>query len=193
MEVANSSEIKEMFLRTGSQIIVDCRGETYLRSFSDIIRELTKEQGRRGILISTLWSANALSRRISLSKLPNESLKVIDTLSLSLGSAPPKGDDFVFLPTPVSLESILMGVEKLLITQKGGFNFLIIDSLSIMSKNYTTARLSEFFHFLLNRMLEEEMLVIMFDQGGEEGSTISKEISSFIDETVIITEGGDKK
>ncbi|MFO8051054.1 MAG: hypothetical protein R6V01_05075 [Thermoplasmatota archaeon] len=193
MEVANSSEIKEMFLRTGSQIIVDCRGETYLRSFSDIIRELTKEQGRRGILISTLWSANALSRRISLSKLPNESLKVIDTLSLSLGSAPPKGDDFVFLPTPVSLESILMGVEKLLITQKGGFNFLIIDSLSIMSKNYTTARMSEFFHFLLNRMLEEEMLVIMFDQGVEEGSTISKEISSFIDETVIITEGGDKK
>jgi hypothetical protein len=193
MEVSKSSEINDLLLRPGSQLHVISKGEKYLRSFSEIISRLSKEQGKKGILVSTLWSANALSRRISITKLPKGSLKVIDTISLSLGSNPSISDDFIFLSTPVSLELILMEVERLLISQKGQFNFLIMDSLSYLSRYYTPGQLSEFFHFLLNRMLEEEMLVVIFDQDGGEGSLISRELSSAIDQTVTISDGGDGK
>lgn len=193
MELKKIEEIGDMYLRPGSQLIVRSKGEFYLRSFSDMMTRLTKSDGKRGILISTLWSANALSRRISISKLPKNSLKVIDTISLSLGSNPPSGDQFIFLSTPVSLESILMEVERLLINQKGHYNFIVLDSLNYLSKYYTIGQLSEFFHFLTNRMLEEEMLVVLFDQGDQDGHEISRELTSIIDQTVTITKGGGKK
>ena len=188
-----TKDISENVLRPGSQVLVAVSGEKYIKSFSEIIERLTKKQGRRGILVSTQWSANALTRRISLSKLPKNSLKIIDTISLSIGSKLTPSDDFVYLSTPVSLESILMEIERTMRAGKGNHNFLVLDSLTHLRRYYTDGQLSEFFHFLLNRMLEEEFSVLLFEQEDIEGSRISKELSSIIDHTLTISAGGGTK
>jgi len=185
-------EIPENILRPGSQILVSASGETYIRNFNELIEKLAKKQGRSGILVSTQWSANALTRKISLSELPRNGLKIIDTISLSLGSRITPSEDFIFLTTPVSLESILMEIERIVRSKKGGYSFLVIDSLTHLNRYYTRGQLNEFFHFLLNRMLEEEFLVVMFDQGGE-GSRTPEELMVMLDHKLIITDGGEGK
>jgi KaiC/GvpD/RAD55 family RecA-like ATPase len=185
--------IGENVLRPGSQVLIDAKGEKYIKSFSEIIERLTKKQGRRGILVSTQWSANALTRRISISKLPKNSLRVIDTISLSMGSRITQSEDFVYLSTPVSLEAILMEIERTVRTGRGDANFLIIDSLTHLKRYYTDGQLSEFFHFLLNRMMEEEFTVLLFDQEEIEGSRISTELSSVMDHTLTLSKGGGAK
>jgi KaiC/GvpD/RAD55 family RecA-like ATPase len=188
-----TKDISENVLRPGSQVLIEVSGEKYNKSFSEIIERLTKKQGRRGILISTQWSANALTRRVSISKLPKNSLKVIDTISLSIGSKLTPSEDFVYLSTPVSLEAILMEIERTIRAGRGDHNFLILDSLTHLKRYYTDGQLSEFFHFLLNRMLEEEFSVLLFEQEEIEGSRISKELSSIIDHTLTISKGGGVK
>lgn len=184
-----SKDISENILRPGSQALVAVSGEKYIKSFAEIIERLTKKQGRRGILISTQWSANALTRRIGISKLPKNSLKVIDTISLSIGSKLTPNDDFVYLSTPVSLEAILMEIERTVRSGKKDHNFLVLDSLTHLRRYYTDGQLSEFFHFLLNRMMEEEFSVLLFEQEDIEGSRISLELSSIIDHTLTISKG----
>jgi KaiC/GvpD/RAD55 family RecA-like ATPase len=185
--------IADNILRTGSQVLVITSGETYLKSFAEIIERLTKKQGRRGILISTQWSANALTRRAAMSKLPRNSLKVIDTISLSLGSKITPNEDFIFLSTPVSLEAILMEIERTIRSGGGDFNFLILDSLTHLKRYYTQGQLSEFFHFILNRMLEEEFTVLVYDQEEDENSRVSMELSAMIDHTLTLSKGGGSK
>ncbi|MFW3145649.1 MAG: hypothetical protein ACMUIE_02420 [Thermoplasmatota archaeon] len=192
MKAAKTKDIDDTLLRPGTQIYLKTSGEAYLKTFSELVTRLAKEQGRRGILVSTLWSANALSRRLSLSKLPRGSLKVIDTISLSMGSKVSQGEGFAFLSTPVSLESILMEIERTLSTQGPGHNFLVFDSLTFLSKYYTAGQLSEFFHFIFNRMLEESITVVIFDNE-EESSRISKELIPVMDHSIDIGEGGGKK
>lgn len=192
MKVLKAREIDESLLRPGTQIHVVTSGEAYLKTFSELVMRLAKEQGRRGILISTLWSANALSRRLSISKLPRGSLKVIDTISLSLGSKVSKDEVFTFLSTPVSLESILMEIERSLSFDGPGHDFLVFDSLSFLSRYYTLGQLSEFFNFTFNRMLEDNITVVVFDNQ-EEGSKVSKELISLMDHSINIKEGGGKK
>jgi KaiC/GvpD/RAD55 family RecA-like ATPase len=185
-------DIEDSMLRPGSQVLVIASGEKYIRTFSDKVQWFTKKKGRRGMLISTQWSANALTRRVSLSKLPKNSLKVIDTISLSLGSSLTPSEDFTFLSTPVSLEAILMEIERNIRSEGGGYNFLMLDSLTHMKRYYTQGQLSEFFHFLLNRMLEEDFTVLIFDQEEEEASGLSMELSSMIDHTLNLNKGGGK-
>ncbi len=185
--------INDNLLRPGSQILVTATGENYIRTFSEIIDRLSKKGGRKGIIVSTQWSANALTRRVSLSKLPPGSLKVIDTISLSLGVRMAPKDDFVFLNTPVSLESLLMEIERIVRAKGSDFNYLLIDSLTHLDRYYTKGQLSEFFHYLLNRMLEEEFLVIIFDQESEKGSKAYDELQALLDHTIIIEGGGGRK
>ncbi len=173
-------------LRHGSQILIRASGEKYLNGFSDIFSILTREEGSRGVLLSTLWSANALSRRIGMSKLPRGSLKVVDTISLSLGSRVTGGEEFIFLPTPSPLEYILVEIERLIKDQGKDINFLILDSLTFLERYYTLGQLSEFFHYLLNRMLEEEITVIVFDQSQDPDTGIGGQLSSIMDKTVEI-------
>ncbi|MBN1390119.1 MAG: hypothetical protein JXA22_05700 [Candidatus Thermoplasmatota archaeon] len=193
MLIEEVMSIPKPALRPGAQVLAYASGEAYIKEFAEIIEHLAKRQGRRGILISTQWSANALTRRISLSKMPRMGLKVIDTISLSLGSRISSGDDFVFLSTPVSLESILIEIERILRSQNNECSFLVLDSFTSLKRYYTQGQLSEFFHFLLNRMLEEQLLVVMFDQEAPEGSRVSMELSSTIDHTFLISPGGGKK
>lgn len=186
-------DISDNVLRPGSQVLISASGEKYIKSFSEVIERLTKKMGRRGILISTQWSANALKRRISMSKLPKNSLKVIDTISLSIGSKLTPSEDFVYLSTPVSLEAILMEIERTVRAGRGEHNFLVLDSLTHLKRYYTDGQLSEFFHFLLNRMLEEEFSVLLFEQEEIKGSRISEELSAMIDHTLMISKGGGTK
>ena len=193
MVVEKVKSIPDANLRPGAQLLISASGETYLRTFAEIIDRITKKQGRKGVLISTQWSANALSRRLSISKLPKKSLRVIDTISLSLGSRISAGDEFKLLSTPVSLEAILVEIERTLRSEKDGPKFIIIDSLTHLRRYYTQGQISEFFHFFLNRMLEEQCLVLIFDQEPIEGSEISLELSNMIDHTLHISSGGGKK
>jgi hypothetical protein len=182
-------EVKDLdakILRHGSQMLLRASGERYLKGISDLISILTREEGSQGVLLSTLWSANALSRRIGMSKLPRGSLKVIDTISLSLGSKVSGGDEFIFLPTPSPLEYILVEMERLIRERGKELNFLIIDSLTFLERYHTTGQLSEFFHYLLNRMLEEEITVIIFDQSPDSEKGIGPHLSSIMDRTVIV-------
>jgi hypothetical protein len=186
MKLEDMKGIDPKSLRHGSQILIRVSGENYLKGFSDIFSILTREEGSRGVLLSTLWSANALSRRISMSKLPRGSLKVVDTISLSLGSKATGGDEFIFLPTPSPLEYILVEIERLIKDQGKDINFLILDSLEFLERYYTLGQLSEFFHYLLNRMLEEEITVIIFDQSPDTHAGIGGQLSSVMDRTVEI-------
>jgi KaiC/GvpD/RAD55 family RecA-like ATPase len=189
-------EVKELdakTLRHGSQILIKASGERYLKGFSDIISILTREEGSKGVLISTLWSANALSRRISMSKLPRGSLSVIDTISLSLGSRVSGGEEFIFLPTPSPLEYILVEIERLVREHGRVINFIMFDSLTYLERYHTRGQLSEFFHYLLNRMLEEEITVIIFDQSGKDTNGMGTHLSSVMDRMVFIGKEEDEQ
>ena len=174
----------------GSQVFVRASGGSYIKAISRLVDDMCGKEGQRGILISTQWSANAISRRLAITKLPKNSLRVVDTVSLTMGSGLENNDVFRFLPTPASLESILMEVER--ISRKGESSFLIVDSLSYLIKYYSQGQLSEFFQYLLNRMLEEEMNVIVFDQMASAPSPISQELSSIMDKTIDLDKGGKK-
>ncbi|MGA1866136.1 MAG: hypothetical protein ACMUFK_01570 [Thermoplasmatota archaeon] len=193
MGTRKGEDIPDTSLRPGAQVLVSASGEAYIRSFTGIIERLVKDQGRKGILISTQWSANALTRRITMSKMPRNSLKVIDTISLSLGSGLNNMEEFVFLATPASLEAILSEVERSIRSESFKFNFLVIDSLTHLKRHYTDGQLCEFFHLLLNRMLEEQYLVVLFDHEKLEDTNVSKVISSMIDQTYELTSGGGGK
>jgi KaiC/GvpD/RAD55 family RecA-like ATPase len=185
----NLEDIKKLdpkTLRHGSQLLLRASGERYLNSFTELVSMLTRTEGSRGVLISTLWSANALSRRIGLGKLPRGSLKVIDTISLSLGSKATGSEGFIFLPTPSPLEYILVEIERLIKEHGKDMNFLILDTLTFLERHYTQGQLSEFFHYLLNRMLEEEITVIIFDQSPSGPSGIGDYLSSVMDRTINI-------
>jgi hypothetical protein len=169
-----SNQLQNLLLvvnEQGAQIYARASGEVFIRSFVTVIEKQTLVAKRSGILISTLWTANALSRRIGLSQVPRGSLKVIDTVSMRIGSSIARSDDIVFLASPPSLESILVAVERQLLERKGERTFLILDSLSSLSRRFSRGELDDFFTYLLNRMLEEEITVIVFDQfsDGEDG------------------------
>ncbi len=181
--------IKKALKEQGSQVFVRASGGSYIKAISGLVEDMCGKEGQRGILISTQWSANAISRRLAITKLPKNSLRVIDTVSLTMGSGLENNDVFRFLPTPASLESILMEVER--ISKKGGSSFLMVDSLSYLIKYYSQGQLSEFFQYLLNRMLEDEMNVIIFDQMMSDPSPISLELSSIMDR-IIDLKGGKK-
>ncbi|MGA1792434.1 MAG: hypothetical protein ACMUHM_00630 [Thermoplasmatota archaeon] len=193
MVVQKVKSVSDTSLRPGAQIMISSSGEAFIKTFTELIERLTKKMGRKGVLISTQWSANALSRRISLSKLPKKSVKVIDTISLSMGSKLPATDDFAFLSTPVSLESILMEIERTFRGSNGEYTFLLLDSLTHLNRYYTEGQINEFFHFLLSRMLEEQCLVILFDQEPPGSSRISDQLSNMIDQTLQLMPGGDRK
>jgi len=173
----------------GSQIFVRASGETFIRTFTGLIERQTQVGKRKGILISTLWSANALSRRLSLTKLSKGSLKVIDTVSMQLGSPVPAMDDVIFLNAPVALESIMAELERVISDTKGVYTFLVIDCLDIFSDRFTYSQQSRFFNYVLNRMLEEDITVVVFDHSAEE-SRIAKEISSLMDHRIDMVKEG---
>lgn len=185
---SSSEAIRESIKEPGTQVYVMVSGEKYLNSLSDLLVSLIRAEGRKGLLLSTIWSANAISRRFSLSKLPKGSLKVIDTYSMNLGSAEKQKDDFIFLPTPVSLEMILIEIERILVNQKGEYSFLIVDSMTSMKRFFTSSQISEFFRYLLSRMLEEEMKVIVFDQDSQKDDESVRKVSSVMDGLVDLSE-----
>ena len=193
MEIKDISEIDDRILRQGSQIIISASGESFLKGFSKLINRFTRDKGSRGALLSTTWSANALTRRIGMSKLPKGSLKVIDTFSLSLGSKVPSSPDFIFLPTPVPLESILVEIERLIRNKNMESSFLILDSLTFINGYYTKGQLAEFFHYLLNRMLEEEITVVIFDQILDSDDPTKKLLTSIMDKSIILSDGGEQE
>ena len=174
----------------GHQALLLASGERYLRSLTNLMNDLTKDPTRKGMLISTQWSANALGRRLSLSKVPKGNLRVIDTVSMTLGSAPGQSDDFRFLPAPAALESILIEVERWVRAGKGELDFLLIDTLSSFRKRYSREELLEFLHFLLNRMLEEEISTVIFDHTSQEGTQLTEELSSLMDSMTCLGEEG---
>lgn len=185
--------LDERHLRNGSQVILVASGERFLNGFPQIISHLTREKGNRGALLSTIWSANALSRRISLSKLPKGSLRIIDTVSLSMGSKITAKGNFTLLPSPVPLESILVELEKMIRSKGNGINFFILDSLSFLGKYYTKGQLGEFFHYVLNRMLEEEVTVIIMIQDHDREDPTLNLLESIMDRIVYLDEGGDEQ
>jgi len=193
MDVRSVKDINENNLRSGTQLLIKASGEDYLKGFADMIEMMTKEKGSRGMLVSTIWSANALSRRIGLSKLPRNSLKVIDTVSLSLGSNIQTNPDFTFLPNPVPLESILVVMERALRDQTIDIDFLVFDSMTFFRRYYTQGQLSEFFNYIMNRMLEEEITLMILDQNPEIDDGISKMMGSTMDRVIHIKKGGGKK
>jgi KaiC/GvpD/RAD55 family RecA-like ATPase len=193
VDITDINELNDKVLRPGTQLYIKASGEKYLKGFSDIVSLMTREKGSRGMLVSTIWSANALSRRISLSKLPRNSMKIIDTVSLSLGSNIIKNPDFTFLPTPVPLESILVVIERLISDPGTEVNFLIFDSLTFLRGYYTQGQLNEFFHYILNRMLEEEISTFIIDQDPDIQDGISNLLTSTMDRTITISKGGGKK
>jgi hypothetical protein len=191
MKPRKISNISEVMKDPGNQIYMVASGEKYLKSFSGLIENLTKEEGRNGIVLSTFWSANALSRRLSLAKLPKGSVKIIDTVSMTLGSTQITKEDFTFLSTPVSLESILVEIERLINIPNNDFSFFIVDSMTFLTKYYTSGELAEFFRFILNRMLEEEIRVVIYDQSFDPDDISGGQISGMMDHLVTIgTRGG---
>ncbi len=193
MEIKDISEIDDRTLRKGSQIIISASGESFLTGFSELINRFTREKGSRGILLSTIWSANALTRRIGMSKLPKGALRVIDTFSLSLGSKVSSNPDFIFLPTPAPLESILVEIERAIRNKNNNSSFLVLDSLTFINSYYTKGQLSEFFHYLLNRMLEEEITVVIFDQVLDQDDPTKRLLTSIMDRTIILSNGGEQE
>ena len=184
--------IKKALKEQGSQVFVRASGGGYIKAISGLVDDMCRKEGRRGILISTQWSANAISRRLAITKLPKNSLRVVDTVSLTMGSGMENNDVFRFLPTPASLESILMEVERIMGSKRGEISFLIVDSLSYLIKYYSQGQLSEFFQYLLNRMLEDGINVIIFDQMTSAPSPISQELSSIMDRMIDLDKGGKK-
>lgn len=180
----DSNQMKNLLLvvnEQGSHIYERASGETFIRSFTTIVEKQTLVAKKKGILVSTLWSANALSRRLSLSQLPRGSLKVIDAISLGLGSRIARTDDIVFLPTPAAPESILVAIERLISTKKGEHSFLILDSLTYLNRHFSRIQISDFFTYLLNRMLEEEVTVVIFDQDAEGRDGAAQDIAALMD------------
>ena len=193
MEVGSVADITENHLRKGSQIAVRASGEEYLKGLTEMVNRMTREKGARGLFVSTMWSANALSRRISFPKLPQNSMRVIDTVSLSIGSKLVNNPDFVFLPNPVPLESLLVVIERSLRDPAFEVNFLIFDSLSFFRRYYTQGQLNEFFNYIMNRMLEEEVNLIVMDQNPEVEDGLSRMMDSTMDRVIKIGKGGEKK
>ncbi|MGA1821571.1 MAG: hypothetical protein ACMUIG_03490 [Thermoplasmatota archaeon] len=190
MKPRKISKISEVLKDPGTQVYAVAAGEKYLKSFSGLIEDLTKNQGRSGIVLSTFWSANALSRRLSLSKLPKGSVKIIDTVSMTLGSTQITKEDFTFLSTPVSLESVLVEIERLINIPNNDFSFFIVDSMTFLTKYYTGGEVAEFFRFILNRMLEEEIKVVIYDQTFDPGDPTSTQVSGMMDHLVTLGSGG---
>ncbi|HHD16142.1 MAG TPA: hypothetical protein ENK47_05480 [Euryarchaeota archaeon] len=192
MLVESIGEMDRKLLKNGSQVIIKASGERYITGLSDLINRLVREEGDAGLLISTRWSSNALHRRIGFSKLPKGSLKVIDTISLSLGSRPASDPYFIFIPTPAPLESILIAVERSLKKGSKEMGFLMIDSLTYLKDHYTEGQLNEFFHYILNRMLENDISTFIFDQETGDGTAVSRRLASLMDNTVEIGGGGEE-
>ncbi|MDG6225053.1 MAG: hypothetical protein QCI82_06025 [Candidatus Thermoplasmatota archaeon] len=168
----------------GSHIHVKVSGEAFLRTFTSLIEKQTQVAKRKGILISTLWSANALSRRVSLSNLPKNSLRIIDTVTMSLGSKETEIPNIITLPAPASLESILIEIERLMTEGKEEYSFLIIDSLGALSMDHPHSVMFEFFKYLTNRLLEEDVTFIIFDQDLDGTAAISRSISTLMDHNI---------
>ena len=164
----------------GSHIYVKAYGESFLRTFTSLIEKQTQVAKRKGILISTLWSANALSRRISLTNLPKGSLKTIDTVTMFLGSRESAFPDIVMIPSPASLESILIEVERLITEDKAGYSFLIVDSLDTLAGGHPKSIMDAFFKYITNRLLEEDITLIIFDQQ-QVANEISRSVISLMD------------
>lgn len=190
MKPRKISNISEVLKDPGTQIYMVASGEKYLKSFSGLVENFTKDEGRSGIVLSTFWSANALSRRLSLAKHPKGSVKIIDTVSMTLGSTQIKKEDFTFLSTPVSLESILVEIERLIAIPNNDFSFFIVDSMTFLTKYYTSGEIAEFFRFILNRMLEEDIKVIIYDQAFDPENPSNARISGMMDHLVTLGSRG---
>jgi archaellum biogenesis ATPase FlaH len=76
---------------------------------------------------------------------------------------------------------ILIEIERILVNQKGEYSFLIVDSMTSMKSFFTSSQISEFFRYLLSRMLEEEMKVIVFDQDSQKDDETVGKVSSVMD------------
>lgn len=189
--IEKSDLIRESIKDPGTQMYILANGETYLNSLSELVENLVMGEKRKGLFLSTIWSANALSRRLSLSKLPKGSLKIIDTYSMNLGSSYKDREDFIFLATPVPLEMILAEIERLVSKKEGQFSFLIVDSLTTMKREYSPGQISEFFKYILSRTLEEEMKIVVFDQDPDSVSGVYREVSSTMDGVLDLRDGGD--
>jgi hypothetical protein len=174
----------------GSHIYVKAAGETFIRSFTAVVEKQILVAKKRGILISTLWSANALSRRLGLSQLPRGSLKVVDAVSLQLGSRIALTEDIVFLATPAAPESILVSLERMVTDRKGQYSFLILDSMTYLNRHFSRSQISDFFTYLLNRMLEEDITVIIFDQDATDQVGAAHDISALMDHSFDLQKEG---
>lgn len=173
----------------GTHIYVRASGESFLRSFTSLIEKQTQLAKRKGILISTLWSANALSRRISLSNLPKGSLKTIDTVTMFIGSRDSSHPDIVMVPSPASLESILIEMERLITEDKDGYSLLIIDSFHTLARGHPKGVVDAFFKYMTNRLLEEDITFIIFDQNPEPDD-IDRSIISLMDHNLDLMKVG---
>jgi hypothetical protein len=191
MDKGNFGDLTSILNEEGTQIYVNARGERYIRTLTDLINHLTKEKGGKGIILSTLWTANALTRRLSLTKSPRGSLIVLDTVSMKIGSGITDKEDFVFLPPPVSLETMMIGMERILEKYEHDLSFLLIDSLSFFERNFSSGQFSEFLGYVLNRMLEENIRVVVFDQEEDGSNLFSRGVASIMDHSIVMDKGGE--
>jgi len=185
LEVDSAASIAEALSDTTNNpiVLIQSKSENHVNSVISALKALVSDGGKTGVYIALSRPYSKIVEDFTRAGIDESKLLFIDAISYMTGEQPKESDSAVFIENPSSLEEVGMYLDMYLEKKKPSFVFFdSLDSLMIYNDQKTV---SEFTHYLINKMRLDNLSGVILTLKKKEVEGLVKTLIPLCDKEVV--------
>ncbi len=162
--------------------LITSPAEELLKNDIKVIKKLSRNH--KGVYVTINQPYVALKRILEKKKVNLDNIFFIDMISSTVSAEPERTKQCLFINSPTSLTELGIAIEQLINSIKENKKFIFFDNLSAFLIYNELNVLSEFSHFIINKMRVNEVTGVIMSVEEEMGKELLDTISSFCDKVI---------
>ena len=162
--------------------LITSPAEELLKNDIKVIKKLSRNH--KGVYVTINQPYVALKRILEKKKVNLDNIFFIDMISSTVSAEPERTKQCLFINSPTSLTELGIAIEQLINSIKENKKFIFFDNLSAFLIYNELNVLSEFSHFIINKMRVNEVAGVIMSVEEEMGKELLDTISSFCDNVI---------
>jgi len=181
---ATAKHVDMSSMKEGDVVLILTSAENYMASIVDVLKTLINKKGRQCVYVTVNRPYNDIQNVLEKGKINTDNIFFIDLISKTANREQSKAKNCLFIDSPESLTDLSIAITEAIGNLKGKKKFIFLDSLSTMLIYNQAGTLARFAHFLIGKMRNAAVEMIIISLEKEMDQALVSQISTFVDKVI---------
>ena len=171
-------------IENGDIVLILTGAENYMKNIISVLKTLINKNGHQCIYVTVNRPYNDIQDVLEKGKINTDNIFFIDLISKMANTEQSRAKNCLFVNSPDSLTDLSIAITEAIGNIKGSNKFIFLDSLSTMLIYNQAGTLTKFAHFLIGKMRNAAVEMIIISLEKEMDQAVVSQISTFVDKVI---------